>query len=89
MIPYPEFVATLAAQDVDLDALAITADVPIATIHAVMNGRTVPTLEQRARLARALGVPARTLFAVLGHVPGKGWFITDPATLRMIDRRAS
>jgi transcriptional regulator with XRE-family HTH domain len=54
-----------------------------------MNGRKVPTLEQRARLADALGVPADELFAVLGHRPTPGWFIADPVVLRKIDRGAA
>jgi transcriptional regulator with XRE-family HTH domain len=89
VIPYPTFVATLAAQGTDLDALGIDTGIPVRLIHDVMNGRKVPTLEQRARLADALGVPADELFAVLGHRPTPGWFIADPVVLRKIDRGAA
>lgn len=92
MITYPTFVATLAERGIDLDALAVEADVHIATIHAVMNGGIAPSLTVRARLARALGVAANELFALDPELEqalaplGARRFVTDPATLRLVDR---
>lgn len=90
MIAYPTFIATLVAKDVDLDALAADADVSIACIHNYMNGRTAPSLPARARLARALGVPADELFALAPDMEqalpkGRRRFVTDQATLRAFD----
>ena len=93
MIRYPTFVATLAKQDTDLDALAVESGVPIASIHAVMNGRVPASKSVKARLARALGVPAKRLFALPPDMEanlaalGPRRYVTDPATLRIIDRK--
>lgn len=95
MITYPNFVATLARDDIDLDALAAESGVEIATIRAVMNGRVPVSITAGKAIARVLGVPAKRLWALSPDLEacnarlGKRRYVTDPATLRIVDRRAS
>ena len=85
---YPALDAALEGRD--LDELAARTGVPADVIRSWVPGGLAATLSQRDRIARALGGNAIDLFrldADLEAALPADRFVTDPATLRTIDRR--
>lgn len=89
MITYPTFVAALV--DVDLAGLADDADVPVATIRAILEGGRAASFGVRMKLARALDANPLELFRLdedleqaLAGAPSR--YVSDPTTLRIVDR---
>lgn len=92
MITYPRLIDELA--DRDRDEFARAAGVLPETLQAIEAGGIAPSFSIRDRLARALDVNPIELFRLdadleeaLAGAPSR--YVTDPATLRTIDRPRS
>ena len=90
MLTYPTFVAALDGHD--LGQLAADSGIDVAEIEAIAAGGRAAPRSYRPRLARALGVDPAELFRLVDELeqalpPGDARFVTDPATLRTIDRQ--
>lgn len=99
MIAYPALIAALA--DRDLDEVAAAAAIPAEHLAALAAGGRAPSPAIRDRLARALGANPVELFRAVSRLErididlepalaaAPSRCVTDPATLRLIDRTAS
>lgn len=90
MITFPLFVAAVGERDVE--QLARESGVCAASIRALLAGGVVPSLSVGERLAHLFGSTDEEMFAPAPHlVPAldgaPSRYVTDPATLRLIDRR--
>lgn len=95
MIVYPVFVAAVAERD--LEALAVEAGVPVAVIlDALADCGYIIAKHHRQAIADALGIDAGELFRAISQPSGADLeptlaaaparFVSDPATLRAIER---
>lgn len=93
MSRYPHFLAELERRGLSADDVAGLAELDPALVRVVVAGDLAPSLRLRARLTAALGITDGDLFRLdddleeaLAAAPSR--YVTDPATLRTIDRRA-
>jgi transcriptional regulator with XRE-family HTH domain len=92
VIVYRAFVA--AIDGLDVDELAERAGVAVESIRAIAAGDVPPSLSVQMRLAYALDVNPLDLFRLDEHLEealagAPSRYVSDPATLRIVDRPRS
>jgi plasmid maintenance system antidote protein VapI len=98
MIIYPNFVAAIAGRDVD--ELGAAAGLTVAELEALIAGGRSISPATRERLARILDANPIELFHAFSRLSSSqlvdlepalpaNRYVTDPATLRTIDRARS